>query len=398
MEPSIKRRTLRINTVSKDSRGMWEEVKILAPLPPRRCNHSSNIIDNKLLIYGGQDITEGVLSDLWCLTINPSNTIEEKWTKINSEANPGPLCRHSSIVHNRKILILGGTDLITEKGELWLYDPDLNNWEKLNSVFKSIDSHTAVLFEDSMIVFGGYQNGKLSSGLWLFNIKNHTWNCVESSGPAPEERADHSAVVFNDCMYVHGGLLASSDYSADMWKFHVLSQTWTQVNFDGDSPGPVSGHSACLFKDAVLVFGGVRDILKETNEMYAFEFETSSWQLIQTETESKDPVINLNLRDEIRTHFTEIKRKNDPFTHREKRPKPKKTVKPSLDSFDIHKSFKYSNVCFQGRIRGKVPHSRDGHSADVFEDHMIVFGGDRHKMPFNDLYFYSINENLLKKH
>jgi hypothetical protein len=38
---------------------------------------------------------------------------------------------------------------------------------------------------------------------------------------------------------------------------------------------------------------------------------------------------------------------------------------------------------------GKVPDPRDGHSANVFDgNNMIVFGGDRNKFPFNDLYVF----------
>jgi hypothetical protein len=50
-----------------------------------------------------------------------------------------------------------------------------------------------------------------------------------------------------------------------------------------------------------------------------------------------------------------------------------------------------------GRIRGRVPHSRDGHSANLYKDYMIIFGGDRYQMAFNDVYFYTINEKVLKK-
>ena len=37
-------------------------------------------------------------------------------------------------------------------------------------------------------------------------------------------------------------------------------------------------------------------------------------------------------------------------------------------------------------MRGKRPAARDGHTGYVFENHMVVFGGDRHHMPFNDTY------------
>ena len=49
----------------------------------------------------------------------------------------------------------------------------------------------------------------------------------------------------------------------------------------------------------------------------------------------------------------------------------------------------------EGRIRGRLPHPRDGHSAVVNGDIMIIFGGDRHQMPFNDTYvYYLVEENI----
>ena len=41
-------------------------------------------------------------------------------------------------------------------------------------------------------------------------------------------------------------------------------------------------------------------------------------------------------------------------------------------------------------IRGKRPAARDGHTGIVFGDHLIIFGGDRHHMPFNDSYVFNL--------
>lgn len=47
-----------------------------------------------------------------------------------------------------------------------------------------------------------------------------------------------------------------------------------------------------------------------------------------------------------------------------------------------------------GRIRGKRPAARDGHTGTIYENMFIVFGGDRHHMPFNDTFILDLkNEN-----
>lgn len=47
-----------------------------------------------------------------------------------------------------------------------------------------------------------------------------------------------------------------------------------------------------------------------------------------------------------------------------------------------------------GVVRGKKPTPRDGHTANVDSNgFMYVFGGDRHHMPFNDLYMIKLPRN-----
>ena len=45
-------------------------------------------------------------------------------------------------------------------------------------------------------------------------------------------------------------------------------------------------------------------------------------------------------------------------------------------------------------VKGKRPAARDGHTGVIFQDHMIVFGGDRHHMPFNDSYVFNISNEI----
>jgi len=41
-------------------------------------------------------------------------------------------------------------------------------------------------------------------------------------------------------------------------------------------------------------------------------------------------------------------------------------------------------------VKGKRPAARDGHTGIVFQDYLIIFGGDRHHMPFNDSYVFNL--------
>ena len=41
-------------------------------------------------------------------------------------------------------------------------------------------------------------------------------------------------------------------------------------------------------------------------------------------------------------------------------------------------------------VKGKRPAARDGHTGIIFQDNLLVFGGDRHHMPFNDSYVFNL--------
>lgn len=62
----------------------------------------------------------------------------------------------------------------------------------------------------------------------------------------------------------------------------------------------------------------------------------------------------------------------------------------------VQASVKKLEVC--GLVKNRMPAARDGHSAVmVGQDRMIIFGGDRHRVPFSDMFTMSVKEQLHNK-
>ena len=49
-------------------------------------------------------------------------------------------------------------------------------------------------------------------------------------------------------------------------------------------------------------------------------------------------------------------------------------------------------IPINGKLIGRKPCARDGHTALIYDNKMVVFGGDRHKMSFNDIYVLNIKQ------
>lgn len=366
---SSRHRLVRINTLTGSYKGKWQEIRSHPPIPARRCYHSASIYNESLLIYGGQDFAEGVFNDLWKFAFDIQDPSQEHWEQLETSGDkPGKLCRHKSIISNSQMYIFGGNDSVNENNWVFVLDLHTKIWRKIESGISAVDSYSSVVIDHKWIIFGGYIAENMANELFEFDLNSEKWSHIEINGEKPCPRVDHTAVVKDHSMWVYGGK-GIEDHLQDLWKLNLNNHSWEQIHYIGNGPGTVSGHSALTYGDVMLIFGGYRDILKETNEMYTYDFLNNNWVLIQNEMQVSDPVT-----------YGDVDKYN-------------KKVK-KLEKSDQSKVLLYTGPAnpMQGRVEGKFPHSRDGHSAVLFENTMIVFGGDRHQMAFNDLYSYSVHE------
>lgn len=49
------------------------------------------------------------------------------------------------------------------------------------------------------------------------------------------------------------------------------------------------------------------------------------------------------------------------------------------------------------KVAGKRPAPRDGHSCVIFGDYCVIFGGDRHHMPFNDMFMLDLRKEFIMR-
>ena len=87
------------------------------------------------------------------------------------------------------------------------------------------DDHTAVIYEGSMVIFGGFStNGERSNDIYRYYFKDNKWEKVSALGlDAPEPRAGHSSLIFGDSMVIFGGRDVESNKLNDIWVFNFTT-------------------------------------------------------------------------------------------------------------------------------------------------------------------------------
>ncbi|KAJ3296637.1 hypothetical protein HDU76_006700 [Blyttiomyces sp. JEL0837] len=210
------------------------------------------------------------------------------WTVLNAGGiGPKSLTDHTAVVYGRNMYVFGGDPESDENGKttkphdngkhiFHSLDLDTYVWERLPSpgVPYFIQHHTALVYEDEMIVFGGGLRDveglyTCSNRLFIYNFTTQTWSEPDrghKSKLRPAPRAHHMAWISGTRMIIYGGESARYDddnrwqiYHNDMIAFDLETKTWLGPvkTFNGDFPMARAETMAACYKGSVAyLFGG----------------------------------------------------------------------------------------------------------------------------------------------
>jgi len=254
---------------------------------------------------------------------------------INTSSPPGRLC-HTAVVANNKMYIYGGhitqpssEYFHTVKQDLYEYDLFTREWREIptGEGAPRRTEHTAVVYNNSMVVFGGYSGNGYENSVMIFDFATQEWRQLVAQGEAPSARSAHTAVVVGKCMYVFGGWNGGSCMN-DMHELNFETETWALICADtsaasrssgssnhahsihapaaspatrpiGENPSARCSHGAAVLQTdganpVMYIFGGYA--IEGANEspnkgylddLYEFHFETKKW--VHTKTRGTPP-------------------------------------------------------------------------------------------------------------
>ncbi|KAJ3066398.1 hypothetical protein HDU99_003862 [Rhizoclosmatium hyalinum] len=94
--------------------------------------------------------------------------------------------------------------------------------------------------------------------------------------------AHHTAVIYERGMYVFGGITDTSvTRASQMYRLDLDTFEWTAPLYPGQLRAEISGHSAQVYKNEMIIFGGdLPDCGGNSNFTRIFNFETNKWSTI----------------------------------------------------------------------------------------------------------------------
>lgn len=199
--------------------GEWQQIAGL-PEGERRAAHALVAADGYLYVLGGLRLSD-VLDTVYRARIRGDGTLDS-WTPTGTL--PSPLYRHTAVVYNGAIYVIGGRPTTT-------------------SVSKNI--YRAAIQSDGAL--GTWQDlGEL----------------------LPEGRADHASFVAGDKLYVAGGT-DGAVAQATVYVFQFVGDTLTRVMPDGALPQPRYRAAAALSPlGYAYIAGGLEDPTQQRDTVY----------------------------------------------------------------------------------------------------------------------------------
>mmetsp|Transcript_1956 Transcript_1956/g.2549 ORF Transcript_1956/g.2549 Transcript_1956/m.2549 type:complete len:256 (+) Transcript_1956:104-871(+) len=197
--------------------------------------------------------------------------------------NPSPRQLHTGVVYGDEWFIFGGFAKDQPLDELWCLSLVTKDWRLMKKSIrawpKARHSHTATIrsttsksgkLADSMIIFGGVtENGEILNDVWEYSFKKSSWNKLETEGDVPVPRWGHSAVIFQNELWVFGGF--TNSWNNDFYCLNLATRKWRKINAEG-APTARHFHSANVYNDRMYIFGGLSTKKFSRPEIFSFSF------------------------------------------------------------------------------------------------------------------------------
>jgi len=335
----------------------------------KRSLHSAIIDDKFMYVFGGSSNKSA--------DMNIYSFVERRWeTHPPSGEHPGCLWGHSAISWNGCMFVFGGCDQEGKTtNQLYCFSLATKEWKQVRvqgEMPPSRSGHSAVLLpqSNSMLVFGGEHqpNQPLLNDIWMFDFASCNWQKTQVTGLAPRGRKHHTAVEYEDRLYVFGGTDSRATFN-DFYIFDIKGKQWHAHEGAGFPPTERFGHVAVVHNRRMHVFGGLETVQMYSNGMgipvtYPFLASASGGGLPTSSGPTQPKASSI--------YFL-----NDWYKF----------------------SFKYG-TWIRLSPNGHIPSGRWGHTATEHEGKLYVLGGANHKGCLNDMYdisLSSLSNNVLSE-
>jgi hypothetical protein len=241
---------------------------------PQKCHAATSFVyNNHVTIAGG--FCSGQVDDMIGMKINTNPDLPMHWSECLTKL-PAKLAYHSSVLYNDHLIVTGGyngnavSDCIHE---VQLVPP--YTVKTLSRMPESRPYHSAQLFDANLLIVGGstterYQDNL--SSVVLYDIKKNEY---QQMTPLPYEVNEMATVRWGDNIVVIGGVDKHGKALDTVIIYNVKTE---QSHLLPSMRCKRRGCAAVVIGNNIVVLGGVDGQRRILKSVEAFNFESYNWK------------------------------------------------------------------------------------------------------------------------
>ena len=262
--------------LSTSSSMRWSVIGRTRVWPDARWGHTMTPISpHQLLLIGGSRGSQDTSLTEHTLFVLDTRTWSWQIHRTSGNAPPARQC-HTCVRHGDEVIVFGGmkprgihrTVSVPITGDVYCLNVKEWTWRRVPPVGdappKGLTSHTAVVCEDVLYVFGGYNTSVASSvthqTLWTLDLTTWVWATPTVSGTPPAHRFVHAMIATgpHDLLVFGGRTLDVNVKFSDVFKLNTRTLVWSEETAIGGSAGPLprGGCAMALWGNKVAIIGG----------------------------------------------------------------------------------------------------------------------------------------------
>lgn len=229
------------------------------------------------------------------------------------------------------------------------------------------------------------------------------WSVPKSIGDTPSRRSGHSFNAVGDLVYLFGGndLRRPPGPNNELYKLDMSSNEfyWGKIDNPGRSPESRSHHSAVVYGNKIILFGGFRSSSIRYNDVWILDTTNDEWSQPHvgiTETKADGEVVFKRLWPDV--------------------PAPRGAHSATLIGSLMYIFGGYGGAGFARRdfndicaldldtwewrpieCTGEIPEPRSGHQAVAVNELIYVIGGWNSMVQFDNMYILDTNTSVWSK-
>lgn len=249
MDSFNKVRTNQLSNINdKNKFAKWTDIEMGEQIYPLS-GHDGILFKKRAYFTGGMNQNNAYNTNVIIYDID-----NDKWSSQDASSLP-QRSFHTMIPYKDYMYVLFGQGPKNILGDIWRSQG--GDWSKVAAPTTNLRyGHTTVLYNDKFYIFGGRNGEKLLNDVLIFNPEKNEFKHVKPAegSKTPSGRYYHSATVYHDEMIIYGGK-TSKGVSSDMYSFNFTTKEWKQFS-DIKLKSRFSHKSVVLSQDYLFIIGG----------------------------------------------------------------------------------------------------------------------------------------------